>query len=220
MTSLKTFFIIDFNKITILLTLVLLYSCDGNNNSSTGNTISDTLKIYQKETDTVFIESNNVNEKEGSEYYILERIPDWLVASDVMKGLKIKDQFVFDNRMNPLYLEADFNGDGDLDIAIPIKNIDSQKVGFAIIHGKTNEIHIIAAGKKVKNALSDDMNYIDIWKINRNEINEAGLEENTGTGTKGELILKNPSLQIEKSELGGGLIYWDGMEYAYFHQTC
>lgn len=64
------------------------------------------------------------------------------------------------------------------------------------------------------------MNYIDIWKINRNEINEAGLEENTGTGTKGELILKNPSLQIEKSELGGGLIYWDGMKYAYFHQTC
>ena len=206
--------------IAILLFLLILFSCTTNNQTTNADVDRDTVIINQKQTDTVFIESYNINEKEGSEYFILERLPNWFVETNLLNGLKIKDQFVLDNRMNPLYLEADFNGDGDFDIAIPIRNIDSHKVGFAIIHGKTNEIHIIAAGKKVKNALSDDMNYIDIWKINRNEIYEAGLEENTGTGTKGELILKNPSLQIEKSELGGGLIYWNGMEYAYFHQTC
>lgn len=206
--------------IAILLFLLILFSCTTNNHTSNADVVRDTVIINKKEIDTVYIKSNIHNNKETAAYFILERLPNWFVETEILNGLKIKNQIEIDNRMNPLYLEADFNGDGDLDIAIPIKNIDSQKEGFAIIHGKTNEIHIIAAGKKVKNALSDDMNYIDIWKINRNEINEAGLEENTGTGTKGELILKNPSLQIEKSELGGGLIYWDGMKYAYFHQTC
>lgn len=157
---------------------------------------------------------------EQTEYFILERLPEWFIKDNPLNGLELKDNYIFDNRMNPLYLEADFNGDGIFDIAIPIKNKTNESLGFAIIHGKTNEIFIIGAGTKIKNALSDNLDYVDIWKINRKKINEPGLEENTGTEEKGELILKNPSMQIEKSELGGGQIYWNGKEYAYFHQTC
>lgn len=159
-------------------------------------------------------------QEKHTENYIMERLPDWLLENNLLKGLTLKQDYQVDNRLNPLYLEADFNGDGILDIAVPIKEINSEKFGFAIIHGTTNEIHIVGAGSKVKNGLSDDMSYIDIWKVNREKINEAGLEEKTGTGAKGELILENPSLQIEKSEVGGGQIYWTGEDYAYFHQSC
>jgi hypothetical protein len=46
-----------------------------------------------------------------------------------------------------------------------------------------------------------------------------GLDEE-GNTLEGFLILENPSSEILKAELGGGLIYWNGTEYAYFHQTC
>ena len=68
--------------------------------------------------------------------------------------------------------------------------------------------------------MGDDQDYIDIWSINRERENEPGIEEETGNGKDGILILENPSIGIAKSELGGGLIYWNGNEYAYFHQTC
>lgn len=157
---------------------------------------------------------------EQNENYIKERLPEWLSENNLLNGLILKQDYKIDNRLNSLYLEADFNGDGKLDIAVPIKQIKTEKVGFAIIHRQVNEIHILGAGTEIKNGLSDDMSYIDLWKVNVEKVNEAGLEENTGTGKNGELILENPSLQIEKSEVGGGQIYWNGNEYAYFHQTC
>ncbi|MBI1288088.1 MAG: hypothetical protein GC178_11000 [Flavobacteriales bacterium] len=94
------------------------------------------------------------------------------------------------------------------------------KVGFAIIHGKTNKIYIIGAGKEIKNGLSDDMFYIDIWKVNRNKTNAPGLNVNGEIDKNGPLVLDNPSLEVSKSEVGGGQIYWNGHEYVYFHQTC
>ena len=81
---------------------------------------------------------------------------------------------------------------------------------------KTNEVFIVGAGKKPKNGLidSDDMKYRDHWKINRNKENLPGVDNDE------PLILDNPSIELKTSEVGGGLIYWDGKEYAYFHQTC
>jgi len=211
------------SRILIILTFGFLISC--NSNIEKGKKVEikiirDTIKITKKVIDTVYVEKKSENEFYKSEFFIYERLPDWFLKTKILNGIKLKNDFKLDNRLNPFYLEADYNGDGNIDIAIPIIEIKTEKVGFAIIHRKTNDIYIIGAGTKVKNGLSDDMSYIDIWKVNREKINEAGLEENTGSGKKGELIIENASLQIEKSEVGGGQIYWNGNEYAYFHQTC
>ena len=211
------------DKVLIVLIIGLLVACNSQNDGMTekkSHKIRDTVKVEETAVDTIYTDKRGENDFSTSDYYILERLPDRFLESDIMNDLKLKNEYKIENRMNPLYIEADFNGDGNLDIALPIRQIGTNKVGFAIIHGKSDEIHIIGAGTNVKNGLSDDMNYIDIWKVNRDKINEPGLEENTGTGEKGELILENPSLQIEKSEVGGGQIYWNGKKYAYFHQTC
>lgn len=154
------------------------------------------------------------------EFSNTKQLLEWLVKTGLMKELSQKKGVLFDSRLAPAYLQADFNGDGNLDISIPVKQIKSGKFGFVIVHGHSHAIHIIGAGTLVKNGLSDDLSDDDEWSVNHEKINEAGLEENTGTGKKGELILENPSLNIEKSGVGGGLIYWNGKEYAYFHQTC
>jgi hypothetical protein len=139
--------------------------------------------------------------------------------SEHLKDTRVANDYVFDNRLNPLYLEEDFKRDAHFDLAIPIKHLQNQKVGFAIAHGETKEIYFVGAGTSIKNGLSDNMNYIDLWRINRSSQNMPGLDEE-GNTLEGFLILENPSSEILKAELGGGLIYWNGTEYAYFHQTC
>jgi hypothetical protein len=211
------------NRLLIIFSIGLLISCNSQKDEKTNENsqiIRDTIRIVETVVDTVCVDHSDENDYSTTDYYIHERLPERILKSDLINNLELKREFKIENRMNPIYLEADFNGDGNIDIALPIRQVNTGKVGFAIIHGVTNKIHILGAGTEIKNGLSDDMNYIDIWKVNRDKINEPGLEENTGTGEKGELILENPSLQIEKSEVGGGQIYWNGKEYAYFHQTC
>lgn len=198
----------------IILTLIF-FSCK---DDKIETKIVKSEVIVQK-TDTIYI-SKNYDSIINLESYIIERLPFWLVESKIIKDLIINKSYKIENRLNPIYLEEDFNDDEILDVAVPIFEINSGKKGFAIIHGKTLEMYIIGAGKLVQNGLSDNMDYIDIWNINRKKINEPGVEEETGNGEKGTLVLKNNSIEISKSELGGGLIYWNGKNYSYFHQTC
>jgi len=202
-------------KTQLIILIALLFSCTSENNEPklSGNEITnakiDTIAVIEYRTDTVFVENWNEDE-----YYVIERLPTWFYQTNLLKGLILKNKYRFDNRLNPMYLEADFNGDEQIDIAIPIEEIQSEKSGFAVIHGGTNELYIIGAGIKYKNGASDDLNWYDIWKVNRNKINPPGVD-----GTE-NLILTNPSIQVEKSEVGGGQIFWNGKEYEYFHQTC
>lgn len=198
-----------------LLTVIFVYSCKEKKSPAK---VADIVKIEQK-SDTVFI-TKNTDSISNSDSFISERLPFWVTQSEKIKDLVISKSYKIENRLNPLYLEADFNGDGTLDIALPVFEIGTNKKGFAIIHGQTDEVFILGAGKMFKNALGDNQDYIDIWLVNHEKINGAGVEEETGTGENGSLILENPSLEIAASEVGGGQIYWNGKEYAYFHQTC
>jgi len=169
--------------------------------------------VTESKKDTVFI-AQAIDSTINKEYYIMERLPLWVVESEVLQDLKINKLYKVENRLNPLYLEDDFNGDSILDVALPIIELSSNKKGFAIIHGKTFEVFIIGAGTTIKNALGDNQDYIDIWRINRIKKNEPGVDETE------PLMLENHSIEIEKSEVGGGQIFWNGKEYEYFHQTC
>lgn len=200
------------NTITILI-FISLFSCNQNKKKNEiTKIIRDTIKITEKITDTVYIERKNLDA--GIEFYIQERLPEWFLETELLNGLVLVGKYKFDNRFNPLYLETDLNGDGIIDIAIPIFEIKTKKNGFAIIHGKTKETYIIGSGTKVKNGHSDDMSYINLWNINRKRKNEPGIDNDK------PLIIKNNSLKILKSEVGGGIIFWNGTEYEYFHQTC
>ena len=163
----------------------------------------------------------NLNETGQERYVILESLPDWVNSAEIISDFKIKGKYLLDPRLNPFYLEEDFNGDGILDIALPIKEISSDKLGFAIIHGGKQEVFIVGAGKLIKNALGDDQSYIDVWKLNREKENIGTEVDDNGDLIETQpILLNNPSINILKTELGGGLIFWNGTEYEYLHQTC
>jgi hypothetical protein len=211
------------NKLIIILIIGLLVSCNSNvekKKTTEGQIVQDTIRIIEKIVDTVYVKKRDKEDFSKTEFYIKERLPEWFLKMELLNGIEFQEEYEFDNRLNPLYLEEDFNGDGNIDLAIPIKQKKTDKVGFAIIHGRTNEIFIVGAGTEIKNGLSDNMSYIDIWKINREKKNEPGLDENGEIDKNGPLILESPSMQVEKSDVGGGQIYWNGTEYVYFHQTC
>lgn len=145
---------------------------------------------------------------------LYDSLPDWVVDAGVFNGLFIGDGYMFDNRMNPLYLEADFNGDDKMDMAIPVINDNKELAGIAVVHGGNHDIFILGAGAFTGNGIGVNLDWCDLWKVNRERVNAPGIDATE------DLILENPSIQIEKSEVGGGQIYWNGKEYAYFHQTC
>lgn len=203
-------------KNLILFITLILVSCSRNHkqgdrlNSDNLQNQIDTIRIVEYKTDTVFVEKVT-----HDRFYIIERLPYWFVKTDILnEDLLLKGEYKFDDRLNPLYLEEDFNVDGEMDIALPIYNKNNGKKGIAIIHGQTNNVSILGAGKKYKNGHSDDINWFNIWFVNRNKINPQGVDATE------PLRLKNPSIQIEKSVVGGGQLFWNGKEYEYFHQIC
>ena len=202
--------------ILFLLTTAFLYSCV-DKNSKKDKDLEIQAISKNKTTDEISV-INSDNDIDAS---LREKLPKSLFDQNIISNGKINNNFEVDLRIRPFYLKEDFNGDKIADIALPIKDSKSGKVGFAIIHGKTKDIYIIGAGKMIKNAISDDMGYIDIWNIDREKEVVGTVEDENGdlidTPT---IFLKSPSIKIEKSELGGGLIFWNGDEYQYLHQTC
>ena len=199
------------------LALCLLASscCDCNegkvDNVSQPTVIHDTVIVTVH--DTIEVEKS-VN-TELNEYELIEKLPDWVLELDVLGSTTFLKGYSIENRLNPLYLEADWNGDGHLDLALPIQEVISGKKGIVIIHGNTGETFIIGAGQQHETMDFDELGWVDIWKVNRLKENKPGLEEEIEL-----LVLENPSIRIAQSELGGGLIYWNGEAYSYFHQTC
>jgi len=54
-------------------------------------------------------------------------------------------------RINPSYLEGDFNGDGKIDIAVLVKERSTRKLGIAIVHSPTGKVTILGAGIGIGN---------------------------------------------------------------------
>jgi len=67
-------------------------------------------------------------------------------------------------RMNPSYLEGDFDGDGKMDTAVLMKERSTGKVGIAIGHGATGKVTILGAGSGVGNG-GDDFEWMDSWRV-------------------------------------------------------
>ena len=57
-----------------------------------------------------------------------QRIPKW--AFDVISRSEMMKSYEISDEINPFYLEADFNGDDEIDIALFIRDKYSDQNGF------------------------------------------------------------------------------------------
>jgi hypothetical protein len=119
-------------------------------------------------------------------------------VEDVFHSKKLDQRYEFHSWIKPSYLIGDFNGDGRPDVAVPIREQKSGKRGIAIVHGGTNEVSILGAGKEIGNA-GDNFEWMDEWRLEKRQA-------------------KQDALVVEKSESASAMIYWDGKKYKWEQQ--
>ena len=114
-------------------------------------------------------------------------------------------------RINPSYLEGDFNGDGKMDVAVLVKERSTGKVGIAIVPGTTGKVTIVGAGIGIGNG-GDDFEWMDSWHIYSKTRAAHAAGETSVPHLRGDALL------VEKSEAASALIYWNGKRYVWSQQ--
>ncbi len=120
-------------------------------------------------------------------------------------------------------LTGDFNGDNKTDLAFVIKNKKNQKYGVLIIHNSANrENFVFGAGKEIDQMT--DLNWIEIFKtLPKGEIvSPILIDEKTGDiigqdENQNFKLIGNGIYMSAEEPHGGGIIFWNGKEYKWYH---
>ena len=90
------------------------------------------------------------------------QLPDW--AQQRWGSLANRASLRLSTRLKPFFLQADFNGDGENDVALFVKDVATGKEGLAFLFkGKAAPV-VIGAGKTFGNG-GDDFSWVDTWKV-------------------------------------------------------
>ncbi|WP_100613086.1 hypothetical protein [Confluentibacter lentus] len=120
-------------------------------------------------------------------------------------------------------LTGDFNGDDKADFASIVKNKNNKKTGVLIIQNSVNqEIFVFGAGKVINQMT--DLNWIQVFKtLQKGEIiSPTVIDQKTGdiigqdNNQNFKLIGNGIYMSVEESH-GGGIIFWNGKEYQWYH---
>lgn len=117
----------------------------------------------------------------------------------------------FSAHVNPFYLHGDFDGDGQQDTAVLIKERATGKIGMAIFHGKANRLVIVGAGRDLGNS-GDDFSWLNAWHVFRRGTLGQGADGKPPPKLRGDAIM------VIKTESASALIYWDGKRYGWYQQ--
>lgn len=150
-----------------------------------------------------------------TDYKLRECLPDWVVP--ITEQIKIAKTVYVDGTINPFFLEADFNGDSEFDIALFVKEKTTDKKGILIIHGKSFKTYLIGAGEKFAH-IGDNFEFLEIWKIYREK--EAALTifaDNGDIEGNKTIEINLPAILVAASESSSNLIIWEKDKYVWLH---
>ena len=128
--------------------------------------------------------------------YATSNLPRW--AGAALQSQHFGERYELYLGVNPFYQRGDFDGDGEPDLAILVREKTTRKVGIAILHRRTGDLHIVGAGIPLGNG-GDDFAWLGVWRVEPAP-NSA---------------LRREALYVEKPESAGGLIYWNGSRYVW-----
>lgn len=113
-----------------------------------------------------------------------------------------RDQVELFYKLNPYYQRGDFDGDGQVDVALQVIETKTGKRGIAIVHRADRSVHIIGAGRPLGDR-GDDFSWLWAWRVERPDHLRARLP-----GTR-------EALHVEKPESASGWVIWNGEAYVW-----
>ena len=134
----------------------------------------------------------------------LQNLPPW--AGAIFEEQRSTSTYALSTRINPYFLQGDFNGDGRLDVAVLVEHKRTMQQGIAILHAGSMTAIVVGAGREIGNG-GDDFSWLDAWSIEARD-------------TRGKTVpaLRGDALLVQKLESASGLIYWDGRAYQWRQQ--
>ncbi len=163
---------------------------------------------------STFFQKDSQNKKAELKTELQEKPTEKIDLTKVSDSLEL----IFDKN-----LSGDFNGDNKLDFASIVRNRKNDKFGVIIIHNSKNqEQFLFGAGNEV-NQMSD-LDWIEIFKtLPKGEIvSPTIVDKETGDiigqdeNQSFKLIGNGIYMSVEESH-GGGIIFWNGKEYKWYH---
>ena len=139
---------------------------------------------------------------------------------------KDKSDFIYSKKHKPNFLFSDFDGDGEKDSAIIVKNLKNGKFGLKF-HFANGKKEILGAGKDVLKQGFDDFNWIGVFEIAKkgevywNNVNDEGeiITEDSIIEKLPKVTLPNNAVLIHQLEsCGGGVIYLDKDKFNWIQQ--
>lgn len=132
-------------------------------------------------------------------------LSEQIAADSLLRGYKLS------SRLNPYYLQADFNGDGHVDAAVLVNSVTTGKAGIAIVHAGLVPSVVLGADRSFGNG-GDDFSWMDAWCVYpRGPVHRGADEADPPT-------LKGDGLMVLKTEAASSIVYWTGKEYAWYQQ--
>lgn len=150
-----------------------------------------------------------------------DRFPLWF--NQFFSNKALDKQYIIAADKKPAYLQADFNRDGNADIAVLVNDKSKGRKGILVVHGKSDAYHVFGAGKDFGSG-GNDFKWLDNWSLYSDKVaSETLFDEETGDILGGkEMKLAGPGILVEDYEDGfaiaGGIIYWNGKNYSWIHQ--
>lgn len=156
--------------------------------------------------------------------YAQKTLPVWFLNS--FKTLHLNENYELKPWIKPAFLRADFNGDGNNDIAALIINRKTHKKGIVLITGLNHQYVIWGAGMPVgEKGLdgSDNFKWMQGWKVYHNHTAEETTFNKDGDITGATTRrLKNVGISLwqlmDGEPLAGGIISWNGRKWTWTHQ--
>lgn len=134
---------------------------------------------------------------------ILSNTPEWVRS--VLFESSLMQNYVLDESRNPFYLEADFNGDGLVDIAFFVKSKMEGREGILIVNRGKNIGFVLGAGKDI--GMGSNISWCDTWYVYRDKFIYNFKDK------KKKYIIYNPGLELVKTENTSLVVYWDKKRY-------
>ena len=133
-----------------------------------------------------------------------QNLPAW--AASIVGEKRFASTYALSTRINPYFLQGDFNGDNRLDLAVLIEHREAAQQGIAILHAGTPNAIVVGAGRAIGNG-GPDFSWLDAWSIYvRNPVPPDTRGQNSPA-------LRGDALLVQKLESASALLYWDGAAY-------